>query len=143
MNYIKLFCTRAMMIGETDGRVTVFDAWENYDMLNGFFCSIDKSYMRPKEEYFDGFDQSTWKDYVILEDGKIVARAAVWMYSEEAWEVAGVHTLPAYRRRGYGEALVRFCTAEIVRRGRKATCTTGEDTAAMINTAKAVGFQQI
>lgn len=26
-----------MMTGETDGRVTVFDAWENYDMLNGFF----------------------------------------------------------------------------------------------------------
>lgn len=143
MSDIKMFCTKDMLINIPDVGVTAFDAWENYEALNRFFGTIDPGYMCPKEEYFDGFDQSTWEDYVIYEDGKIAARAAIWMYSDEAWEVAGVHTLPSYRRRGYGKALVGFCTAEILRRGRRATCTTGEDNIAMLTTAKAVGFQQI
>lgn len=85
MKDVKMFCTKEMLTGNLDSRVTKFDAWE----------------------------------------------------------VAGVLTRPAYRRQGYGEAVTRFCTAKIVERGRKATCTTGGDNTAMINTMKAVGFQPI
>jgi len=65
----------------------------------------------------------------------------VWRYSEEAWEVAAVYTVPAFRRRGYGKAVVSFVTAHILDAGRLATCHTRVDNAAMIATAESVGFR--
>ena len=45
--------------------------------------------MRPGEEHFDGLDRDIWKNYVIPENGRITARAAIRMYSDEAREMYG------------------------------------------------------
>jgi hypothetical protein len=71
----------------THNSVLAFDAYENYELLNEFFGSFDKNLMCSKEEYFDdGIDYDTWDDYVIWDDGKIVARAGIWKYSQTAEE---------------------------------------------------------
>ncbi|MCD8048864.1 MAG: GNAT family N-acetyltransferase, partial [Clostridia bacterium] len=106
MDLVKFICTDENLKGCTSDEVAEFDAYENYDMLNEFFGKHDKSLMCSKEEYFDGFDYNTWDDYVIIENGEIIARAGIWKVNEREWEVAGVSTLPEYRRKGYGEKLV-------------------------------------
>jgi RimJ/RimL family protein N-acetyltransferase len=74
---------------------------------------------------------------------RLLAIAAVWRYSETAWEAAAVRTRPDARRRGYAKAAVSFVTAHILDSGRRATCTTGQDNLAMQRTAEAVGFVRI
>lgn len=141
---IKLQCKTDSFRGSTHNSVLEFDAYENYELLNEFFGSFDKSLMCSKEEYFDdGIDYDIWDDYVILEDGKIVARAGIWKYSQTAWEVAGVSTLPEYRCKGYGEMVVSHCTAIILNNGKIATCTTRDTNIAMRRTAEKVGFTEI
>ena len=78
-----------------------------------------------------------------VEDGQVQAIAAVWRYSETAWEVAAVSTLPSARGRGYAAAVVSFATASILDAGRRATCTTAADNRAMQRTAERIGFQRI
>ncbi|MCL5999144.1 MAG: GNAT family N-acetyltransferase [Chloroflexi bacterium] len=79
----------------------------------------------------------------IVEDGKVISCAAVWRYSEQAWEVAAVITRDGYRRRGYSKRVIAFVTAYILAHGRLATCTTRDDNVAMLATAKSVGFQVV
>jgi RimJ/RimL family protein N-acetyltransferase len=74
---------------------------------------------------------------------RILSIAAVWRYSETAWEVAAVRTRPDARRRGYARAVVSFVTTHILDAGRRATCTTAWDNVAMQRTAESVGFQRI
>ena len=136
---IKLQCTKDSFKGSTHACVSEFDINENFDSLAEFFAAF--GHVLSKEEYFDdSITPDTWDDYVIWEDGKIVARAAVWKYSETAWEVAAVSTLPEYRCRGYGEKVVSHCTAVILSAGRVATCTTKDTNIAMRRTAEKVGF---
>ena len=130
-------------IPSIDDRVSVFDAYENYDILNEFFGAHDKSLMCSKEEYFDGFDMDTWHDYAIIEEGRMISRAAIWQRSEDAWEVAAVSTVPEYRRKGYGEAVVRYCLAKILEAGKAATLTTRDSNTAMIKTAFKAGFKEV
>lgn len=77
----------------------------------------------------------------IIVEGKLVACAAVWRYSEQAWEVAAVMTREGYRRRGYSKQVVAFVTAYILQQGRRPTCTTSDDNIAMLATARSVGFR--
>ena len=79
----------------------------------------------------------------VIEGGRLLAIAAVWRYSATAWEVAAVRTQPDARRRGCAQAVVSFVTAHILDRGRRATCTTGVDNAAMQRTAESVGFTRV
>jgi len=71
---------------------------------------------------------------------RLLSIAAVWRYSESAWEVAAVRTQPDARHCGYARAVVSFITAHILDSGRRATCTTGADNVAMQRTAESVGF---
>ena len=141
---IKLKCTKDSFKGTTNNCVLEFDAYKNYEQLNEYFGSFDKSFMCSKEEYFgDGIDYELWDDYVIWEDGRIVSRAAIWKYSQTAWEVAAVSTLPEYRCKGYGEIIVSHCTALILNNGKIATCTTSDTNIAMRRTAEKVGFMEM
>ena len=79
----------------------------------------------------------------VIEAGQLQAIAAVWRYSEEAWEVASVHTRPEVRRRGYAQTMVSFVTAEILRAGKRATCSTSSDNRAMQKVAESLGFQRV
>ncbi|MBQ6795099.1 MAG: GNAT family N-acetyltransferase [Clostridia bacterium] len=78
---------------------------------------------------------------MIIEDGEIISRAGIWKVNEEFWEVAGVSTLPEYRKQGYGEAVVRSCIAKILENEKVATCTTKTTNIPMINTAIKAGFK--
>jgi RimJ/RimL family protein N-acetyltransferase len=74
---------------------------------------------------------------------RLLAIAAVWRYSETAWEAAAVRTQPDACLRGYAKAAVSFVTAHILNSGRRATCTTAWDNGAMQKTAESVGFVRI
>src|SRR4051812_17699920 len=79
----------------------------------------------------------------IIEHSQLQAIAAVWRYSETAWEVASVYTRPEARGRGYAQAIVSFVTAEILKGGKRATCSAGFDNQAMQRVAERVGFQRV
>ncbi len=66
--------------------------------------------------------------------------AAIWRYSNEAWELAAVSTRPEFRQRGYGQSVASFVTAAILGQGRLATCLTAGDNTAMRRTAESIGF---
>jgi RimJ/RimL family protein N-acetyltransferase len=74
---------------------------------------------------------------------RLLSIAAVWRYSETAWEAAAVRTRPGARRRGYAQCVVSFATAYILDCGRRATCTTSLDNLAMQKTAESVGYARI
>ena len=78
----------------------------------------------------------------IVEEGAIVAIAAAWRYSEEAWDAASVRTVEGHRRQGFGKAVVSFVAEHILSSGHLATCTTRPDNVAMIKTAESVGFKR-
>lgn len=141
MDNVKFICTKDDFKGEADVRVRIFDAFENYDMLNEFFGKHDKKLMEDKATYFEGYDFQAWDDYVIMENGEIISRAGIWKMNDSEWEVAGVSTLPEHRKKGYGEAVVRSCIAKILEEGKVATCTTKTTNTAMINTALKAGFK--
>ncbi len=141
MDVVKFVCEKDYFKGKADMRVQVFDAFANYDMLNEFFGKHDKKLMEDKATYFDGYDFNTWDDYVIIENGEIIARAGICKVNDTEWEVAGVSTLPEYRKKGYGEAVVRSCIAKILESGKTAICTTKTTNTAMINTALKAGFR--
>ena len=48
----------------------------------------------------------------IIEHGQLQAMAAVWRYSDAAWEVASVYTRPEARGRGYAQAVVSLAIVE-------------------------------
>ena len=75
-----------------------------------------------------------------IQHHRAIAMAAVWRYSSVAWEVAAVVTQPAYRRQGYGLAVVSFATAAILAAQRVATCTTPITNTAMQRTADGLAF---
>jgi GNAT superfamily N-acetyltransferase len=79
----------------------------------------------------------------VIESGQLQAIAAVWRYSEAAWEVASVYTRPEARLRGYAQAVVSFVTAEILKAGKRATCSAGFDNQFMQRVAERVGFQRV
>ncbi len=141
MEIIKFICTDENLKNCTDNSVTEFDAYENYAMLNEFFGEHDKSLMCSKEEYFKDFDYNSWIDYVIIKNGKIISRAGIWKRSDGEWEVAGVSTLPQYRRKGYGATVVRHCISKIIESGKTATCSTKATNIPMIKTAVKAGFK--
>jgi RimJ/RimL family protein N-acetyltransferase len=76
----------------------------------------------------------------IFEQGALVARAAVWRYSDGAWELAAVFVVPERRRRGLAKEVCSLATARILDAGRLATCSTRADNAAMRRTAAALGY---
>jgi predicted GNAT family acetyltransferase len=86
--------------------------------------------------------ESSYRYCAVVECGMIIAIAAVWCYSEQAWEVAAVWTKPEARRQGYALSVVSFVTAFILETGRRATCSTDADNVAMQRTAESAGFYQ-
>ena len=78
----------------------------------------------------------------IVDDGRLVASAAVWTCSPAAWELAAVHTRVGYRRRGHARAVCSFATAHILAHVATATCTTRADNTPMLELAAALGFRR-
>ena len=91
-------------------------------------------------EDWRGFRDEGYQYCAVTDDKKIISIAAVWRYSDAAWELAAVSTLPEFRRRGYGQSVASFVTAAILGQSRRATCLTAADNVAMQQTAKSVGY---
>lgn len=97
---------------------------------------------------FSWADAVTWKesgftDAGIIERGVLVSRAALWTYSEDAWELAGVFTVPSARGAGLSRSVCTFVTSAILEAGRLATCHTGPRNVAMRRLAESLGYKLI
>lgn len=137
MNYTHLRCARESFQPCPDPRVRWLDMQADY-------CLAAESWRRAghsltledwQQAHADGYQYCA-----IVEGGSIIAMAAVWRYSDTAWEVAAVGANESHRRQGLGKAVVSFITDHILSSGRLATCTTAETNEAMIQTARSVGF---
>ena len=136
MAYCSLICALDSFRPADCSRVRWLD-WENDYPLARAYWPQDSPL--PQEDWeqnrADGF-----RSCAIVEHEAIAALAAVWTYSQTHREVAAVSTAPAFRKRGYGKAVVCFVTAHILEQGRKATILTESGNAAMLKTAESVGF---
>ena len=72
----------------------------------------------------------------------IIARAAVWAYSDTAWELAAVMTQPDHCGHGSARAVCSFATAQILAAGRTATCHTALTNTAMLRVAERLGYRR-
>jgi RimJ/RimL family protein N-acetyltransferase len=91
-----------------------------------------------QEAWAEGFQYCA-----VIEHDQIQAMAAIWRYSQAAWEVASVYTRPEARGRGYAQAVVSFVTAAMLEAGKRATCSAGSDNPAMQRVVEHVGFQRV
>ena len=87
-----------------------------------------------------GFRDEGYQYCAVINQGRIISMAAIWRYSDLAWELAAVSTRPEFRRQGCGQSVASFVTAAILDQGRRATCLTAVDNVAMQRTAQSVGF---
>lgn len=136
MAYWSLICTPNSFRPTDCSHVRWLD-WENDYPLAQAYWPQDPPLSREdwEQNRAEGF-----RYCALVEQGSIAALAAVWTFSQTHWEVAAVSTAPAFRRRGYGKAVVSFVTAHILEQGRTATISTDESNVAMLKTALSVGF---
>jgi predicted GNAT family acetyltransferase len=144
MEYYKMVCSREAFRPRLAASVRWLDWESDSDLARDLWSSGGSTYS--DEEWETLWSEARAEGYrycAVIEDDKIVSRAAVWRYSDEAWEVAAVYTVPSFRQRGYGKSVVSFATAHILEAGRVATCHTSIDNPAMIRTAETTGFCQV
>jgi RimJ/RimL family protein N-acetyltransferase len=139
--YVHYECTRATFRPSTAHRVRWLD-WEcDYDLASTIWPEESPLARETWQEAREmGYRYCGIAARCPAGGERLLAIAAVWRYSEMAWEVAAVRTQPDARRRGYSKAVVSFVTAHILDKDRRATCTTGADNTAMQRTAESVGF---
>ncbi len=75
-------------------------------------------------------------------DGELAAVCLAYENYGRIWEVGGVVTPPAYRKKGHGSNVVRTALAELHRRALVPRYQVSEDNAASIALAKAAGLTQ-
>jgi len=93
-------------------------------------------------EDWRSFHDEGYQYCAVVEDQRIISIAAAWRYSDHAWELAAVATLPEFRERRYAQSVASFVTAAILDQGRRATCLTAVDNMAMQRTAESIGYYQ-
>jgi len=133
---IELICTGASFRPADCSRVRWLDWEDDYPLAAAYWPA---EYPLGFADWVQNRDEG-FRYCAIVEHGAIAALAAVWTYSQSAWEVAAVSTAPASRRKGYGRAVVSFVTAHILDQGRTATLSTEATNVAMLKTAESVGF---
>jgi len=95
-------------------------------------------------EMWTGARRDGYEFCAIVNGEKLIAVAAVYRYSEDAWMLAAVSVDdPADRRQGCAKSVCSFVTAAILDAGRTATCITRADNIPMQRTAESVGFQPV
>src|ERR671922_2897195 len=138
-NYIEYECTRQTF------RLWPFSAvrWLDWDTDYSLAQSMWPESLPLTQEIWQQARREKYTYCAVIEGNQIQSMAAVWKYSDTAWEVAAVGTRPAMRRRGYAKAVVSFVTAYILDAGRLATCSTASDNIAMQRTAESIGFYPV
>ncbi|MCH5187980.1 MAG: GNAT family N-acetyltransferase [Oscillospiraceae bacterium] len=143
---VKFICTKnSLRNGLVDrSGITPFDSRKDYDILNEYFGEFGENLMCSRDEYFDGsWDPAAYEEFVIMENGKIVSRAAIFHHEDGREEVAAVATVPRFRHLGHAARLVRLCTEKILSRGKIAYISVREDNLPMLNLAREVGFTAV
>ena len=112
------------------------DPYRDYEFARAMWAS----FMELSREEWLGFWEQGYDYCGIVDKGLLVARAAIWRYSDGAWELASVGTMPEYRRRGLATEVCSLATSRIVTADRLATCNTRMDNIPMQRTAAAIGF---
>ena len=132
--HINLECVAATFRPRQPHAVRWLDMEADYPLARDFWA------FPISPEDWQGFRNEGYQYCAVVEDGRIISIAAAWRYSDHAWELAAVSTLPEFRQRGYGQSVGSFVTAAILSGGRRATCLTAADNVAMQRTAQSVGF---
>lgn len=119
------------------------DIKDDFALLQHFHEARD-----PSREPFTWADAVKWKeagftDAGIIQGGVLVSRAALWTYSEDAWELAGVFTIPTARGVGLSRSACTFVTSAILQAEKVATCHTGPSNVAMRRLAESLGYKLI
>jgi hypothetical protein len=96
----------------------------------------------PSPKDLEEWHQQGYRYCAVRRDGLMIAKAAVWTYSESAWELAAVFTLPDHRGRGNAKAVCSFATSHILAAGWTATCHTARANAAMLRVAESLGYRR-
>ena len=84
-----------------------------------------------------------WPTYGIRVDGEIVSRASIVEYADDVHPISNivsVYTLPNYRQRGFGKAVVSACTTDALSRGKIPTYSAEVENVASLRTCMAVGY---
>jgi predicted GNAT family acetyltransferase len=114
----------------------------NKDLTLWQQTAIEMGAEAPSQEDLDEWHQQGYRYCALVQGELMIAKAAVWTYSDTAWELAAVSTLPDQRGRGYAKAVCSFATAHILGAGRTATCHTARTNAAMIRVAESLGYRR-
>jgi predicted GNAT family acetyltransferase len=96
----------------------------------------------PTREEWEEWHAEGYRYCALIQAGLMLSKAAVWMRSDDAWELAAVWTDPAHRGRGYARSVCSFVTTHILARGREATCHTRANNAAMLRVAESLGYHR-
>jgi ribosomal protein S18 acetylase RimI-like enzyme len=97
----------------------------------------------PSPAEWEEWRQQGYRYCALMLGGEIVAKAAIWTYSDAAWELAAVATLPGHRRQGYGKKICSFATAAILAAGRDATCHVMSGNEPMLRLAERIGYRRV
>ena len=135
-----LLCTKETIIPVDGSGVRWLDPDADYGLAKTYWGELGQD-----------LRQSTWRQAhehgyryaAIVQCERIISLAAVWRFSENAWDAAAVSTLEGYRRRGHAKRVVGFVAAHILDSGMAATCCTRDSNAAMIATAESVGYRRV
>ena len=89
----------------------------------------------------DALPPNTGNPLAILAEGEIASFAIPFSFREGETEIGGAATLPEYRNKGYGQALVAEMASRILREGLAAVLTTHRDNLPMRAAAEAAGME--
>ena len=140
MSLVYFACSRDDYIPAASTQVRWLDQAADYELARDYWGAHGQPLSADQWQKAHAFG---YQYAAVIEAERIISSAGVWRFSEDCWEVAAVSTLPDFRRRGYARQAVAFATRHILEAGKLATCSTGEGNAAMIATAKSVGFRII
>ena len=96
----------------------------------------------PSREDWEEWHQQGYRYCGLVRGQTIIARAAVWAYSDTVWELAAVMTQPDHCGHGSARAVCSFATAQILAAGRTATCHTYQTNTAMLQVAASLGYRR-
>lgn len=93
----------------------------------------------PESVWAEIYEEGTIYCGLFVEE-RMVGRACVEKYSQNAWEVADVRVAKPYRNRGYAYRLGHFVLSYILSQGKTATIRTEGDNFAMQKVIEKLGF---
>lgn len=119
------------------------DPESDFELGRQLFCITEKETDQLREAWRKVQEQG-FQFCGVVESGVVIAQAALWRYSDPAWDLASVAVPnPANRLQGYGKSVSSFVTAAILETGRVPTCATGVGNTAMQRTAQSIGYHRI